>query len=115
MSAKKTILIGDGANNFRVYGLIFDGLTIEDNGDGTVTISGGGGGSSDHASLSHLAWAASGHTGTASRFAVFNSVGASAYLSYPSTGLVAWDGSGWLTPTVDSPLSYSGEIGRAHV
>jgi len=67
----------------------------------------GGGGSSDHAALSHLGWTVSGHTGTASRFAVFDSGGAAAYLALPSTGLVAWTGSAWAAATVSAPLAYS--------
>ena len=37
---------------------------------------GGGGGTSDHAALSNLAWTASGHTGTAGRLAGFSGAGA---------------------------------------
>lgn len=39
----------------------------------------GGGGSSDHATLSNLTWTASAHTGTANRLAGFNGSGAAAY------------------------------------
>jgi hypothetical protein len=73
----------------------------------SATASGGGGGTSDHALLSHLAWTASAHTGTASRFAVFSGSGAATELAYPSTGLVGWTGSAWQAVTVSSPLSYS--------
>jgi hypothetical protein len=40
----------------------------------------GGGGVSDHPSLSDLDWASSGHTGTASKFAGFDSNGAAVHL-----------------------------------
>ena len=43
--------------------------------------SGGGGGTSDHQSLTHLAWNNSGHTGTANRVAGFNGSGAATYLN----------------------------------
>jgi len=49
--------------------------------DGTrVSLEGGGSGSFDHATLSHLAWPASGHTGTpgAPAVAAFDAAGASA-------------------------------------
>lgn len=48
---------------------------------------GGGGGSSDHAALTHLAWTTSAHTGTASRLAGFDGAGAAAYY----TGSTALD------------------------
>ena len=86
----------------------FSGATVANTaGELVVTVSGGGGGSSDHATLSHLAWTSSAHTGTASRFAVFNGSGAAAELAYPSTGIVAWSGSTWSGVTVDPPLSFS--------
>ena len=70
---------------------------------------GGGGGTLDHAALtSNLAWSASAHTGTASRFAVFDSGGAAAYLALPSTGLVSWTGSAWAAATISAPLTYTG-------
>lgn len=73
----------------------------------SATASGGGGGTSDHALLTHLSWSSSGHTGTASRFAVFGAGGAAAELAYPSTGLVGWTGSAWQAVTVSAPLGYS--------
>ena len=73
----------------------------------SATASGGGGGTSDHALLTHLSWSASAHTGTASRFAVFGAGGAAAELAYPSTGLVGWTGSAWQAVTVSAPLGYS--------
>jgi len=51
-----------------------------------VEVSGGGGGTSDHAALSHLTWSTSAHTGTASRLAWFDSGGGASYLSL-GTGL----------------------------
>ena len=76
--------------------------------DGTWAVPpGGGGGTSDHALLSHLAWTASAHTGTANRFAVFGVGGAAAELAYPSTGLVGWTGTAWQAVTVSAPLGYS--------
>jgi len=77
--------------------------------DGTWKTGGGGGGTFDHAALtSNLTWSTSAHTGTASRFAVFDSGGAAAYLALPSTGLVSWTGSAWAATTVSAPLGYSG-------
>ena len=49
-------------------------------GEAVYTAPGGGGGT-DHATLTHLAWTASGHTGTANRVAGFDSGGAAAYLT----------------------------------
>lgn len=46
----------------------------------TIAATGGGGGTSDHAALSSLAWTSSAHTGTASRIAAFNGSGAASYL-----------------------------------
>ena len=67
--------------------------------NGTWKAGGGGGGTLDHAALtSNLAWSTSGHTGTPSRLAVFDSSGAAAELAMPGTGLVAWTGSAWATP-----------------
>ena len=67
--------------------------------------SGGGGGGGGGGP-----WSTSGYTGTASRFAIFNASGDAAYLSYPSAGMVAWDGAGagFEHVTVDAPLSYTG-------
>lgn len=45
-----------------------------------------GGGSSDHATLSHLAWSASAHTGTASQLAGFSGGGAAAYYAIGAAG-----------------------------
>lgn len=98
----------DGSTTVSTNLLAFDGATLSTvAGVPTLTISGGGGGTSDHALLSHLAWTASAHTGTANRFAVFGSGGAAAELAYPSTGLVGWTGSAWQAVTVSAPLSYS--------
>jgi hypothetical protein len=98
----------DGSTTVSTNLLAFDGATLSTvAGVPTLTISGGGGGTSDHALLSHLGWTASAHTGTASRFAVFSGSGAAAELAYPSTGLVGWTGSAWQAVTVSSPLSYS--------
>lgn len=47
--------------------------------DGTWSAPGGGGGSSDHATLTNLPWTSSGHTGTASRVAGFSGAGAATY------------------------------------
>ena len=52
--------------------------------------SGGGGGTSDHALLTHLSWSSSGHTGTHDRIAGFDGAGAAAYLTGSTVvGLVA--------------------------
>ena len=50
-----------------------------DEADYPIQTSAGGGGSSDHTTLSNLGWTASGHTGTASRLAGFSGAGAAAY------------------------------------
>jgi hypothetical protein len=55
----------------------------------TITIPGGGGGG-DHATLSNLPWTSSGHTGTASRIAAFNGLGAASFLIV-GTDVQAWD------------------------
>ena len=86
-----------------------DGLYAT-NPSGTTTLIGpaaGGGGSSDHATLTNRAWTSSAHTGTASRFAVFDSGGAAAYLAYPTTGLTTWTGTAFGSATVSAPLTYS--------
>jgi hypothetical protein len=76
--------------------------------DYTWKTGGGGGGTLDHAALtSNLAWTTSGHTSTASRFAVFNGAGAAAVLAYPTTGLTTWSGTAFGNATVSAPLSYS--------
>jgi hypothetical protein len=55
--------------------------------DGTiVSVSGGGGGTSDHTALSNLAWASSAHTGTASRLAAFDAQGAASYVQVGAAG-----------------------------
>lgn len=78
-----------------------------------VTPGGGGGGTSDHAQLTNLAWTSSGHTATANRLAGFNGSGAASlyqigaaggvqaydadldgYAALSSTGLVARTGAG---------------------
>jgi len=87
----------------------------------SATATGGGGGTSDHALLSHLSWSASGHTGTASRVAGFDGTGAAAYLTgstvvgYVATtagDLVYGDGAGGATRlpigSVNRLLSSSG-------
>jgi len=76
------------------------GTLTQSAGEAVYTPPGGGGGGG--------AWTASGYTGTASRFAVFDGTGAAAELALPSVGLVAWTGSAWASTTIDSPLSLSG-------
>lgn len=65
------------------------------NGAGTKgfhALGGGGGGTTDHAALTNLAWTSSAHTGTASRLAAFDGSGAAAYTPIGATGGVqAWD------------------------
>lgn len=46
--------------------------------DGDAAVGGGGGGTTDHAALTNRAWTSSGHTGTASSLAGFDSGGAAA-------------------------------------
>jgi hypothetical protein len=53
---------------------------------GLKWVVGGGGGSSDHTTLTNLAWASSGHTGTASRVAGFDVTGAATYFVVNSIG-----------------------------
>ena len=57
---------------------IADGEFLKRDGNKIVSAAGGGG-TSDHAALSHLNWSSSGHTGTASRIAAFDSGGATTY------------------------------------
>ena len=104
----KIIVSVDGTANVEAWRLLFPGATSTvANGTATITVSGGGGGG-DHATLTHRAWVPSLHTGTPSRFAVFDSGGAADYLALPSTGLVSWTGSAWAATTVSAPLGYSG-------
>ena len=122
----------------------YSGKVLSFSSDFTVSSTGGvigiglsgGGGTSDHAGLTHLAWTSSGHTGTASRLAYFDGSGAAAYLSAGSglsvsgtslvvdTSIIATVSSlSAYAPTsrtisTSAPLSGGGdlsEIGRAHV
>lgn len=108
----KRIKIRVGQRTLSPDTLVITGATLTERGPNAVldipSGGGGGGGSSDHSTLTHLGWTVSGHTGTASRFAVFGSGGSAAYLDLPSTGLVAWTGTTWASTTIDSPLSLSG-------
>lgn len=102
------IVVTDNATRVLTRVIEVSGATVtEDAGRAVITITGGGGGTSDHALLTHLSWSASAHTGTASRFAVFGAGGAAAELAYPSTGLVGWTGTAWQAVTVSAPLGYS--------
>ena len=102
------IVVTDNATRVLTRVIEVSGATVtEDAGRAVITITGGGGGTSDHALLTHLSWSASAHTGTANRFAVFGAGGAAAELAYPSTGLVGWTGSAWQAVTVSAPLGYS--------
>ena len=67
--------------------------TSTSGGVATVTIAAsGGGGVSAHTALTALAWASSGHTGTASRLASFDGSGAAAYTQIgAASGVQAWD------------------------
>ena len=97
----------DGTTTVSTQLLAFNGGTLSIvSGVPTLTISGGGGGTSDHALLSHLSWSSSGHTGTANRVAGFDGTGATAYLTgstvvgYVATtagDLVYGDGAGGAT------------------
>lgn len=91
MAGGRSIWVSDTA--FNVFHscdhLVFDGMTVTVDGR-VVTISGGGGGTSNHASLSNLSWIVSGHTGTGNRLAGFDGSG--------NAGLI----------TLTSPLSLSG-------
>jgi len=112
----------DGTTTVSTQLLAFNGGTLSIvSGVPTLTISGGGGGTSDHALLSHLSWSSSGHTGTASRVAGFDGTGAAAYLTgstvvgYVATtagDLVYGDGAGGATRlpigSVNRLLSSSG-------
>ena len=91
MAGGRSIWVSDTAFNvfYPCDHLVFDGMTVTVDGR-VVTISGGGGGTSNHASLSNLSWIVSGHTGTANRLAGFDGSG--------NAGLV----------TLTSPLSLSG-------
>jgi len=56
----------------------------------------GGGGSSDHATLSHLDWPSSGHTGTADTAPAFGPAGAAAEISGAPGQVLGWDTAGHL-------------------
>ena len=76
------IVVKDGSTRVLTRVVRFSGASVaEVNGEAEVTISGGGGGTSDHAALTHLSWSSSGHTGTHDRIAGFDGAGAAAYLT----------------------------------
>lgn len=84
-----------------------DALTITTGARVTITAgripsSSGGSGTTDHAALSsNLAWATSGHTGTASRLAGFSGAGAAAYYAI-GTDVLAYDAGLTSLATVDT-------------
>ena len=102
------IVVTDNATRVLTRVIEVSGATVtEDAGRAVITITGGGGGTSDHALLTHLSWSSSGHTGTANRVAGFDGTGAAAYLTgstvvgYVATtagDLVYGDGAGGATP-----------------
>jgi hypothetical protein len=64
--------------------------------DVTITVTGGGGGTTDHTALSNLLWTASDHTGTASSLAAFDGTGAASYVTGTAHGDVLYfDGTVW--------------------
>jgi len=106
---KRTVRVIDGStgNSYEPTVIIFGSCTFSEDGTIlTITPSGGGGGTSNHALLSNLGWSASGHTGTHNRVAGFNGAGAATYLTgsdvlgYVLTGagdLAYGDGAGGAT------------------
>ena len=110
MKPNKSIAVSvDGSANYQAWRLTFPGSTIVvTDGTAEVTTAGGGGGTLNHAALtSNLAWSTSAHTGTASRFAVFDAGGAAAYLAYPTSGVTTWTGSAFSNATISAPLTFS--------
>jgi hypothetical protein len=115
------VVVTDNTTRVLTRVIEVSGATVtESAGRAVITITGGGG-TSDHALLSHLAWSASAHTGTASRIAGFDGTGAAAYLTgstvvgYVATtagDLVYGDGAGGATRlpigSVNRLLSSSG-------
>ena len=83
MSDRTAIVIRRGTARYsgKVLSFSSDFTVSSTGGIVGIGLSGGGGGTSDHAALSHLAWTSSAHTGTASRLAYFDGSGAAAYLS----------------------------------
>lgn len=63
---------------------------VTDTTDAAIGGTGGGGGVTDHAALTSLTWASSGHTGTASRLAGFSGAGVAAYYQI-GVDVQAWD------------------------
>lgn len=80
-SARRLVL-SDGTS--LLIGAVANGEVLTRSGS-TVVGSAGGGGSSDHATLTNLPWTSSAHTGTASRLAGFSGAGAAAYYAIGST------------------------------
>ena len=83
--ARKVVVKNDTGDRVEAPVLVFVGATVAlENGAAKVTISGGGG-SSNHATLSHLSWTASGHERTGgpatNSVAGFDSSGAAVYLT----------------------------------
>lgn len=119
---ERKLIVTDGSTTVDSHILEVSGGTVSASGGRAVlTISGGTGGSSDHATLTHLAWNNSGHTGTANQIAGFDGAGAAAYLTgstvvgYVATtsgDLVYGDGAGGATRlpigSVNRLLSSSG-------
>lgn len=116
------VVVTDNTTRVLTRVIEVSGATVtESAGRAVITITGGGGGTSDHALLSHLSWSSSGHTGTANRVAGFDAGGAAAYLTgstvvgYVATtagDLVYGDGAGGATRlpigSVNRLLSSSG-------
>jgi len=94
-----------GGALFRADVLYFDGATVTQDGRTvTITITGGGGGVTDHADLNtaSLVWTAGAHTGTPNRAAGFDGSGAASYITFSSPlslsgGAVSIDLSAYLT------------------
>lgn len=57
---------------------------------------GGGGGATNHAALSNLAWTVSGHTGTAGTLAVFDGAGAAAEVAGVQGDVLYHNGTQWV-------------------
>jgi hypothetical protein len=61
-----------------------------------IGLTGGGGGTTNHAALSNLTWTVSAHIGTAGSLALFDGAGAAAYLTGVTQGDVLYfDGTNW--------------------
>jgi len=86
----RPFLFKTGTTTYKAPRLKFANGTLTFAAGEAVYTAPGGGGGTDHATLTHLAWTASGHTGTANRIAGFDGSSAATFLTGASVvGLAA--------------------------